>query len=107
MSTMLLGNAGNLVPHAVLASEDALNNLDHRLMLFGRLRAGSCFVVRGDDIGKQTAHVRFADDIEISSAPVGATRRCQVRPCPRHLGTVRCVAISFVPFDGEAIASHR
>ena len=30
------GKTTNLVPHAVLASEDALNDLDHCLMLLGR-----------------------------------------------------------------------
>ena len=29
-----------LVPHAVLASQDPLNNLNHRLMLVWRLRSG-------------------------------------------------------------------
>jgi hypothetical protein len=56
----------SLVPYAVLAGEDALDDLDHRLMLLGCLRAESRLVVRGHYIGKQTAHFLFGDYVEIS-----------------------------------------
>jgi hypothetical protein len=55
----------DLMPHPVLASEDPLDNLDHRLMLLGRSRGGGSFVVCGRDIGQQVACILFANDFEV------------------------------------------
>ena len=55
----------DLIPQPVLASEDSLDNLDHRLMFLGRLRGGGSFVVCGRDIGQQVACILFANDFEV------------------------------------------
>ena len=54
------------MPHAVLACEDAPNDLGHRLMLLWRLRCCGSFVVCRGNIRKQIARVLFADDFEVS-----------------------------------------
>src|SRR5688572_19902345 len=55
----------SLRAHAVRASEDALHNGDHGLMLVGSGGRSSGFLVRGGDIRKQVARVPFADDLEV------------------------------------------
>ena len=55
---------GSLVPHAILAGENALDDSDHCLMPLGCLAQSSLVVLRGN-VGKQTARVLFADDFEL------------------------------------------
>jgi hypothetical protein len=90
MSAMLFANAGDLVPYAVLAGEDALDDLDHRLMLLGRLRDASSFAVRCGDIDKQIARVAFADDVEISQRQ---KERLADSKCGHALGVIEPCAV--------------
>ena len=52
----------DLVAHAVLAREDALNNSDDGMMFVGALRCGNSIFVGGGDIGEYVAGVLFAED---------------------------------------------
>jgi hypothetical protein len=51
---------GSLVPHAILAGENALGDFDHRLMPLGRLRRKSSLVVLRGNVSKRIARVLFA-----------------------------------------------
>jgi hypothetical protein len=55
-----------LKPHAILAGQNALDDLDHCLMPIGRPRVKCSFVMRGDNIDKQVARFLFADDLEFA-----------------------------------------
>lgn len=96
--------AERLVPHAVLASEQALNNLDHRLMFLGRLGSGSRCGVCGGDIGKEVVRILFADDFEVSQRKKERLTDAKGR---HALGIIApCVVCHLaIPFDCEPIAS--
>jgi hypothetical protein len=67
----------SLERHAVLAGQNALDDLDHCPMPLGCLRVKSSFAMRGGNIGKQVAHFLFADDFAF------ATRKCLGPPSRR------------------------
>jgi hypothetical protein len=64
----------------VLASEDAADNLSNCVMLRWRLRTGGGFRICCCDIGQQSAHVLFADQLEISQ---GEKERLADAECSR------------------------
>jgi hypothetical protein len=58
--------AERLAPRAILANQEALNDLHYGAMLFGLRRRCGSLIMCGCDIGKQVAHILCADDLEIS-----------------------------------------
>jgi hypothetical protein len=57
-----------LVPHAVLAVEDALHNRRNRPMSLRRLGGVGGVAVRGGNVGEQVPRVLFADDLELGQS---------------------------------------